>query len=111
MDYIRRLHECILTQCSKKLESTGILPLFDIVAVSLTDAQLKEFGTQDYILYRLQQELRTQFVTRKQNLLKTLYTYIANSNYVLNISHKKIKSYMKLLKNLFGGNMLTTQTK
>ncbi len=80
MDYIRRLHECILTQCSKKLESTGILPLFDIVAVSLTDAQLKEFGTQDYILYRLQQELRTQFVTRKQNLLKTLYTYIANSN-------------------------------
>ena len=31
-----------------------------------------------YILYRLQSEIQTQYITRKQNLLKTIYTYIAN---------------------------------
>lgn len=32
-----------------------------------------------YILYRLQSEIQTQYITRKQNLLKTIYTYIANA--------------------------------
>lgn len=51
---------------------------FDIAEVELTGAQLDDFGDVDYIKYRLEQELRIQFVTRKQTLLKTIYTYIAN---------------------------------
>ena len=78
MDYIKRLHECVLTQCALELKETGILELFDIAEVELTGAQLDDFGDVDYIKYRLEQELRTQFVTRKQTLLKTIYTYIAN---------------------------------
>ena len=54
------------------------MELFDIAEVELTGAQLDDFGDVDYIKYRLEQELRTQFVTRKQTLLKTIYTYIAN---------------------------------
>ncbi len=78
MDYIKRLHECVLTQCTLELKETGILELFDIAEVELTGAQLDDFGDVDYIKYQLEQELRTQFVTRKQTLLKTIYTYIAN---------------------------------
>lgn len=78
MDYIKRLHECVLTQCALELKETGILELFDIAEVEFTGAQLDDFGDVDYIKHRLEQELRTQFVTRKQTLLKTIYTYIAN---------------------------------
>ena len=38
---------------------------------------MEDFGDTDYIEYRLEQEIKNQFVTRKQSLLKTLYTYIA----------------------------------
>ena len=78
MDFFKQLHECVLTQCSTELKNTGLLQLFDIAGVELTDCPLMEFGDIDYILHRLQRELQVQYVTRKQNLLKTLYTYIAN---------------------------------
>lgn len=78
MDYIRRLHESVLSQCTEKLKDTGILELFDIPEVEFTTSGIEEFGDMDYIEYRLEREMRTQFVTRKQTLLKTIYTYIAN---------------------------------
>lgn len=61
-----------------RVKETGILELFDIAEVELTSSCLNDFGDVDYIKYRLNQEIRTQFVTRKQTLLKTIYTYIAN---------------------------------
>lgn len=78
MDYIKRLHECVLTKCTLELKETGILELFDIAEVELTGVQLDGFVDVDYIKYRMEEELRTQFLTRKQMLLKTIYTYIAN---------------------------------
>ena len=78
LDYFRRLHECVLTTCSKELKEVGLLQLFDLSEVELTQAELSDFGDENYILYRLQSEIQTQYVTRKQNLLKTIYTYIAN---------------------------------
>lgn len=78
MDYIRRLHECVLSLCTKELKDTGILELFDVAEVELTNSILDDFGDLDYIKYRLERELQTQFITRKQTLLKTIYTYIAN---------------------------------
>lgn len=78
MDYIRRVHECVLSQCTAELKSTGILELFDIPEVELASTVLEDFGDSDYIKYRLEREIQTQFITRKQTLLKTIYTYIAN---------------------------------
>ena len=78
MDYITCLHKSVVSQCFRELRKTGLLELFDIVDVELTNSLIEDFGDTDYILYRLQQEIKTQYVTRKQNLLKTLYTYIAN---------------------------------
>ena len=79
-DYFKRLHECIVTQCSKYLEDLTLLDIFDFPKVLLSEHELNDFGDSDYIRYRLEREISTQFVTRKQNLLKTLYTFVAESS-------------------------------
>ncbi len=78
MDYIRRLHECVLSQCTAELKDIGVLELFDIAGVELTSAKLDDFGDVDHIKYRLEKEIQTQYITRKQIILKTIYAYVAN---------------------------------
>lgn len=78
-DYFKRLHECILTKASEELKDAELLDLFEITGVDLTDEKLDDFGEGEYILYRIEKELNTQFNTRKQLLLKTIYAYIAHS--------------------------------
>lgn len=78
-DYFKRLHECILTQASEELKDAELLDLFEITGVDLTDEKLADFGDKEFILYRIEQELNTQFNTRKQLLLKTMYAYIDHS--------------------------------
>lgn len=78
-DYFKRLHECILTKASKEMKDADLLDLFQITEINLTDEELDEFGEAQYILYRIENELSTQFNTRKQLILKTLYAYIDHS--------------------------------
>jgi len=78
-DYFKRLHECILTKASDELRDAELLDLFEIIGVDLTDEELDDFGNEEYILYRIEKELNTQFNTRKQLILKTIYTYIDHS--------------------------------
>ena len=75
-DYFKRLHECVLTIASKELENAGLLKLFEIVGVDLTEEVLDDFGDKEAILYNIEKELSTQFNTRKQLVLKTIYAYI-----------------------------------
>ena len=79
-DYFKRLHECVLTKCSKELASADLLNLFDILGVDLSDEEICDFGETDYILDRIYKELNIQFGTRKQMVLKTIYSYIATSS-------------------------------
>lgn len=79
-DYVRRLHECILSICSREMKEADLLDLFDIMGIELSDEELSDFGDTDYILDRLVKELNVQYNTRKQLLLKTLYAYVANSS-------------------------------
>lgn len=75
-DYFKRLHECILTLISKELMEADLLSLFELTPIELTDECLTEFGDREYILYRLENELNIQFNTRKQLVLKGIYSYI-----------------------------------
>ncbi|WP_411679887.1 LlaJI family restriction endonuclease [Clostridium thailandense] len=77
-DFFKRLHECILTNCSKQLAKSELLDLFDIPPIELSEENIGDFGDRDYVLYRLQSELNIQFNTRKQILIKTLYAYVAH---------------------------------
>lgn len=82
-DFIKLLHECVLTECSKQLKDSDLLDLFDMTEVALTDASLNLLGETEYILYKLQAELNVQFNTRKQTLLKTIYAYIAHNRTIV----------------------------
>ena len=83
MDYFKRLHECVLTECFKQLKESQLDELFDMTSVELSDESVDDFGGKDYILGRIQAELNTQFNTRRQILLKTLYAYIAQDRRML----------------------------
>ena len=78
-DYFTRLHECILTKASKEMRDADLLDMFEITEIELTDERIDEFGDKEYILYRIEKELNTQFNTRKQLVLKTIYAYIEHS--------------------------------
>ena len=77
-DYFKRLHECILTKISQEMKNADLLDLLEITEIDLTDQELDDFGETEYILYRIEQELNTQFNTRKQLVLKTIHSYISN---------------------------------
>ena len=79
-DYFKLLHESVLCECSRTLRDTGLLEYLGMVPCELTGMELSSFGDINYIKYRLQQEIRTQFVTRKRNQLISLLTYITESN-------------------------------
>lgn len=81
-DYFHRLHEAVLTECSKQLEEAQLTDLFGIEPVELTEEETDDFGETDYILERIRSELSVQFNTRKQILLKTMYAYIAEDKKV-----------------------------
>lgn len=83
MDYFKRLHECVLTECSKQLHDAGLEELFEMETVSLSEETLDDFGDKEYVLERILKELNIQFNTHRQVLLKTLYTYISQDRKML----------------------------
>lgn len=82
-DYFKRLHECILTECSKQLHDAGLEDLFEMETVFLNEESLGDFGEKEYILDQILKELNVQFNTHRQILLKTIYTYIAQDRRML----------------------------
>lgn len=93
-DFFKRLHECILTECTKQLEISELLDLFDIIPLHLSEEKLDDFGSIDYLLYRIQSELSVQFNTRKQILLKTMYAYV--------LQHRAFEDYYGI--SMYGTN-------
>lgn len=84
--YIKKLYECIVTKASEELSRADILSLFDITPIEISTFEIEDFGDNDYILYRLEQELSQEFTTRKQLVLKVLYTYIKHQNCINDFS-------------------------
>lgn len=83
MDYFKRLHECVLTECFQQLHDAQLDTLFDMDTLELSEESLQSFGDRDYILERIYKELNVQYNTRRQILLKTLYTYISQDRRML----------------------------
>lgn len=82
-DFFRRLHECILTDCSAQLRGAGLEDLFEMETVTLSQAALEEFGDREYVLDRIRKELDTQYHTRIQMLWKTIYIYVSQNKRML----------------------------
>lgn len=79
-DYFRLLHEYIITKCSKKLEYLGLLELFDLTPVELSDKSQDDFGELNIILEKLEKELHVEFNSHKQKLLKSMHTFLSEEN-------------------------------
>lgn len=79
LDYFRLLHECIVSECSRFIAALELTDLIDAPQLFLSDSKISDFGSIDYVKYRLEQEIASQFITKKQNLLKTLYAYVLES--------------------------------
>jgi hypothetical protein len=82
-NYFTRLHKCILKDCTNELRRLDLFSLFgDLTPVELTDEILPDFGAEDYIDYKINNELNIQFNTQKQYLLRLMRAYLGiNENY------------------------------
>ena len=83
MDYFKRLHECVLTECSRQLRDAQLDALFDMDIIELSEETLTDFGDKEYVLERIIKELNLQFNTHRQILLKTLYAYVSQDRKML----------------------------
>lgn len=79
-DYFRLLHEYIITECSRRLESAGLLELFDLTPVELSDKEQDDFGDLNIILEKLKKELHIEFNSHKQKLLKSMHAFLKEEN-------------------------------
>jgi len=75
-NFIQRIHECLLTHCSRELEELTLLELLDIQGVYLTDLLLEGLGDKEYLLHRISNELNIEFNSRKQYVLKLMSALI-----------------------------------
>lgn len=73
-DYFTMLHLCILSEACSRVKD--ILNILGVTPVSLSQHQLDYFGSKEFITYRLNQELSSQFITYKQKILKLLRNYV-----------------------------------
>ena len=83
LDYFKRLHECILTECSRQLQDAKLDQIFEIDVPTLSEENIIDFGEREYILERIQKELNVEYNTRRQILLKTIYAYISQDRKLL----------------------------
>ena len=77
-DFVQNIHKIVLSECTQKLQEQDLIDLFDISPVFLTDKRIKDIGTADYVISRLNNELKTQYNSQKQNIIKYLIKYIEN---------------------------------
>lgn len=93
-DYFRRLHAFILSEVCEKLKD--ILCILDIDIINISSEKREHVGNSEYISYRINQELSSQFVTFKQNILNLLKKYIeedSGKNSSTNISFVGTNSF------------------
>lgn len=76
-DFFSRLHKSILAEYFSILSKAELADMFKIQENFFYDEKLESLGSKEYVLYRLQQEMRMQFVTQKRIILRLLYMYIS----------------------------------
>ena len=77
-DYISRLHACIITECSRRLQECEMDEILQLETPTPYQGERIDFGTDDYICQRLYKELNVQFVSQKQSLLRNLLAWVEN---------------------------------
>lgn len=77
-DLFRRLHKCIISRCSEEIKE--VLEILEIERVTMSTERIEDFGSREYLIYEIKQELTQQFITRKQEILHKMISYINKDN-------------------------------
>lgn len=80
-DFVTRLHKSVLTECSSFLGSCGLNDFLSLDDVELSDETLEDFGDDELILHRLENERVGQFVTWKQEVIDQLVMYVRGNGF------------------------------
>lgn len=75
-DYISRLHSCIITECSRKLQECELDAILQLKTPTPYQGERIDFGTDECICTQLRKELNVQFASQKQELLRSLIAWI-----------------------------------
>lgn len=79
-DYFHLLHKCIITECSEILKQFGLLDLFDLTPLKLSEKSIEDFGDADFIMSKIDKEIYVQFNSQKQKILKFMKAYVSKKN-------------------------------
>lgn len=74
-NFISRLHGSVVAECSSELEKCGLIDVFSLVPIELSDTPLIDFGDADSVMRRIEQEINVQFITWKLEVLKLMRSY------------------------------------
>ena len=78
-EIISRLHRVVLDECSEYLKKYGLLDLLSLEEIQLTDERRENLGEDEFLADAVFKELGSQYNTRNQILLETLYSYITQN--------------------------------
>lgn len=78
-DFFRRLHASVITEACEI--SRDVLNIIGINGEHLSNTATSAYGTTEYLVQRINQEISQQFVTYKQKVLGLIKSYIGKSDY------------------------------
>ena len=81
-DYLKRLHEYVVTKCSQEIESASLTDFFSLPSIYVSDEDESAFGDTEQILSVLESAISQTFDDRKLSVLIALKIYF-NSDKVL----------------------------
>ena len=73
--YIKRLHAYVVSQCSLEMLKVGLSSFYNLPIVEISEEEQDAFGDNDYIISRIDLELREVFDERKIQVLRAIRLY------------------------------------
>lgn len=79
-NYFKLLHEAIITNCFRRFNEMGLLGVFSMPNIFISEKKLSDFGSPSEILYNIENELNIQFSSRRKTILNLMYIYVAKKD-------------------------------
>ncbi|MBD5500371.1 MAG: LlaJI family restriction endonuclease [Lachnospiraceae bacterium] len=79
-DYVKRLHECVITCCSREIDNAGLYKFFSLPYVEVSEDEIDSFGDIDYIIGHLDTVISITYDDRKISVLKAIKLYLKSSH-------------------------------
>lgn len=78
-DFFRQMHMYVITECSRMLKESGLSHILSLPIIEF-DTNDNLFNDNEFVLNQIYKELNVQFASRKQEVLKSLYSYFSKKH-------------------------------